>query len=146
MMLDVARKTTRLVVGEPYYAVRAYRDLVMSQLRRKEPLYVHQMGKVGSSTVVHSLRAVGIDRRMTIYWTHYLTPDGLRFLRSVELQNYGAWSNFPPNVKSHLAKSQAVGKQVRLPHRGKKRKVVTLVRDPIEVRCAGRWITSETCV
>ena len=96
------------------------------------------MGKVGSSTIEQSFRAIRLDQEMTIYWTHFLSPEGVKFLEKLEINGYGDWNRFPPNIKSLISRSWVLSNQLRKGRfNGKKCKVVTLVRDPIATNISG---------
>ena len=108
-------------------------------------MIVHQMGKVGSTTVVHSLKAAGVDKHMTIYQTHYLSEDGLEFYSDLQVQGYGGWENMPPKTKQSLMRHKVLRQRLRAGYLDRHDTVlVTLVRDPIATNLSGyfhnyRW-------
>jgi hypothetical protein len=121
-----------------YCYARAYRHYLMSRFRDKPYLFIHTMGKVGSSTIERSFREKKLDQEMTIYWTHFLSPEGVKFLEKLEINGYGDWNRFPPNIKSLISRSRVLSNQLRKGRfNGKKCKVVTLVRDPIATNISG---------
>lgn len=100
-----------------------------SKLRGKEPLVVYQMGKVGSSTVVASLKS--ISSKWTVYHIHTLTREGIEgrekiYRKMVENSS----TTYFPRAK-HLLASRYLHRSLTKGLNGKKWKIVTLVRDPI---------------
>jgi len=98
-------------------------------LQTKEPLIVYQMGKVGSSTIVASLKA--LDSSWPVYHIHTLTQEGIEareqiYRRMVENSS----TTYFPRAK-HLLVSRYLRKALTKGLSGKKWKVITLVRDPI---------------
>jgi hypothetical protein len=73
---NLVRRGIRRISETNYRWAKAYYmyELGRSERRFKEtPVLVYQMGKVGSSTIVSSLRAIGIDR--PVYHPHFLTKE-----------------------------------------------------------------------
>lgn len=90
-------------------------------IEKRNPILVYQMGKVGSSTVVHTLRAAGLSRQ--VVHVHTLNADHLR--RAVEKQR----QSIRPTLPEHLIVSSVLVPGIQ---RGwRPRKVITLTRDPI---------------
>jgi hypothetical protein len=124
------RKGIRLVGGKKYYlwAKENYiRQLERSQRHFKEtPVLVYQMGKVGSSTIVSSLKAIDLDR--AIYHLHFLTKE--RIVKTEEdrkefflTERYGYLKR--PWLYEFLIKQLDDGLM------GRKWKVITLTREPV---------------
>lgn len=92
-----------------------------SPLRRKEPLLVYQMGKVGSSTVRRSITASNLD--IQPYHLHYMSGIdymvGLCRAQSLPLQDHILSSIY---CKKLIRRKKADGKKIN---------VITLVREPI---------------
>lgn len=132
------RLLMRLVGEDRYYTMRAARDFRRAVAAGKEILFVHQMGKVGSTAVVDSLKAQGIEQTMTIYQTHFMTEAGGRFVEAREAAGYGGWERLPARTKSFLLLSRYVGEQLRQGYLEQHpSRVITLVRDPVATNLSG---------
>lgn len=95
-------------------------------LSKKRPILVHQMGKVGSSTVVASLKRVGPKR--PIYHTHYFSPDRIAGIERRRKHYY----NSPQFGRlHHIWQSQYLYKQIKNDSSTEKWPIITLTRDPI---------------
>lgn len=131
-LITALGSAVRESTSKAYYFGRAECKFLLWQLRQQQPLIVHQMGRVGSFTIVQSLWASGVTR--PIYHTHFLTASGIESFESLFKQGYGHWADIPPGQKSHLCQSRFLAK--RLNNRAFSRsryQVITLVRDPIAV-------------
>lgn len=93
-------------------------------LRSSEILLVHQMGKVGSSAVVASLKALDLD--IPLFHTHSLNAKEIehRLRRAKE-------TGREVPVGSHLTISQHLQKVITKGASKKHWKIITLVREPI---------------
>lgn len=94
----------------------------LRDFRRTPPIFVYQMGKVGSMTVHETLRALRLPN--PVYHVHFLSAAGIRraaaFYRGLGL----------PSMPEHVIISEALlGKLAKT--RDVHPKVITLVRDPI---------------
>lgn len=91
----------------------------------KAPVLIYQMGKVGSSSVTHSLRNVKLGRR--IYHVHFLRQD---YIEKYEAQRKD-WlgTNREPALK-HIWQYQYLREKL---DKGlsDKWKIITLIRDPV---------------
>jgi hypothetical protein len=96
--------------------------MLRTSLRSPQAILVHQMGKVGSSSVVASLKNAGLD--VPIYQTHFLNRERLD-ARLTNLRSSGQALDY------HLIVSQHLRRQLDEGLRGKDWRVVTLVREPI---------------
>lgn len=126
--VSAAKRIVRWLAYQNYSSAKIYYGLChyLSSARRKEPLLVFQMGKVGSTTVVRSLEAAGLD--MAIYHAHVLTPGAMAKVEKAYREHFAQMSLVP----HHLWQSQYLSKQIdRGLEEGKRWKVVTLVRDPV---------------
>lgn len=127
------------------YQLRTAYRITREQQQHKPTIFVHQMGKVGSSTIFSSLQAQGLDRTHLLYWTHFLSPAGVALLDKLYMDGYGGWQNCPPNIKSHLSKSYVLSKKIAQWYSRQRRcKVIALVRDPVALNVSGffqnyRW-------
>ncbi|MBW2085745.1 MAG: hypothetical protein JRI54_06930 [Deltaproteobacteria bacterium] len=137
-LLNIGRRAYRLperiikrLVRKNYYTARAY---YYYQLRRLDsqykelPLLVHQMGKVGSSSVTKSLEMAKIGRR--IYHTHSLRPE---IIEKYERKRRGYLGTDREGDLRHIWQYRYLREQIErgFLENGKKWKVVTLIRDPI---------------
>lgn len=124
-IFDVLRK----LLYKNYHSAKIYRAyrrfLLHCSSKGKPTLVIYQMGKVGSVTVLRSLRALELD--ISIYHTHGLARDNVDRLEEVYRQNFFRIGDVP----EHLLHSHYLRKQIDRGIRGKKWKMVTLVRDPI---------------
>ena len=96
--------------------------ILLSDFRRRPPVLVYQMGKVGSAAVAQALAEA--LRPSPIYHVHFLSADGIRdvdtFLRRTGLNRRGG----------HLTISRALRRRLRW-RPSRPWRIVTLVRDPI---------------
>ena len=102
--------------------------LRLAEWRGEASTIVYQMGKVGSSTVVASLRASGLQRR--IYHIHSLTGEGFDSGKHMYARMFPGQ---PVDLRrmGHLLVSEQLQKRIANGRRAPKWKVVTLVRDPV---------------
>jgi hypothetical protein len=123
---------------ERYFNARLERQFDRDQSRQLPTLFVHQMGKVGSSSIINSLKACGLDSDWRIYQTHFLTPDGLAFVESLELEKYGDWSAFPQETKRKIQADRSISNHWYAgDFAGRIVKIITLVRDPVATNLSG---------
>lgn len=129
----VLKDTIKKLVYGNYHFAKAYRlgglyyyDFLHSlKSRNRQTVIVYQMGKVGSKTVVQSLRAL---RNMTVYHVHSLTQDGTDKAENLYKNNFDQLRR----IDNHVLWSQYLRKQLDEGLKGQEKwKVVTLVRDPI---------------
>jgi hypothetical protein len=123
-ILNIGRRVKRqsidrnLYLSKYYYYIR-FRIL---NIRRKDPLIVYQMGKVGSSTIKESLRKLNLS--MQIYHVHYLTKENID-----NILKYFIEAKRVPT--SQIWEGQYLRSKINRDLNGKKWKIVTLVREPI---------------
>jgi len=137
--VGIGKRAVMNLLGErTYYTARAYRHFWSQHRQRKALLFVHQMGKVGSTTVVNSLYAQPTLRNTTIYQTHFLSDAGIAFVEQLEEAGHGGWSALTTKTKGFLATSRVLGQQFRAgAWKDRPCKVITLVRDPIATNLSG---------
>lgn len=112
--------------------------LTRTLLKGTPVLFLHQMGKVGSSTVYRSLQKIDLQPRHYIVRSHFLSEKGIQFFEALEEKGYGGWSHYPKPVRGMLARDYVLGESVRKgAFRKRGCKIVTLVRDPVAVNVAG---------
>lgn len=86
------------------------------------PIVVHNMAKVGSKTIVASIRAR--EPSSEVFQTHLLTPEGLEAAeRKME--------RLPGRFWEHLDESRRLSRRIRLDSGATKWRVISLVRDPV---------------
>jgi hypothetical protein len=101
----------------------------LAELRGHEPVVVYQMGKVGSSTIVTSLRA--LQCKMYVHHVHALTEEGIAAAEAV-YRKIGQESHVDTFVRSkHLLSSRYLCHRIKSRINGRKWKFITLVREPI---------------
>ena len=136
-LLDIGKKACRSpgwvierLAQTNYYTARAY---YLHRLRRADsryeapPLLVHQMGKVASSSVTRSLKTAKIGR--PIYHTHSLRPE---MIEKYERKRRGYLGTDKEGDLRHIWQYRYLREWIeRGLEKGKKWKVVTLIRDPI---------------
>lgn len=125
----ISRWTVRRFLRKSYHLTKAYKyvRLHLNNLERKKSLLVYQMGKVGSSTTVRSLRSLDLD--MHIYQIHVLTNDCIR--RVEKTYKNASKVHDRAIIDQHLLESIYLRKQLDKGLKGEKWKVVTLIREPI---------------
>jgi hypothetical protein len=121
---------TRLIDANPHVATAWWRMHVrLAEVRGRESVVVYQMGKVGSSTIVASLRAQ--NPRRQIHHVHTLTRKGIA---DAEAVYHAIERNTGENVTArsrHLWSSRYLRTRMQRPLQGEKWKIITLVREPI---------------
>ena len=93
---------------------------------RHDPILIYQMGKVGSTTIKRSLQALDLDA--PIYHIHVLSQEGIDRIEGIYRRTWARGQHPRP---LHLWHSQFLRKQILRGMNNKRRKVITLVRDPI---------------
>jgi hypothetical protein len=141
---SVVKRLLFSIVGEErYYANRASRDFHKAIEQPGDLLFIHQMGKVGSTALSKSLQATDYGRRSRIYQTHFLTSEGTAFVEKLESEGYGSWEQMPSRTKKFLTMSRLVGRELQEGVLQNKRvKVITLVRDPVATNLSGFFFNS----
>ena len=122
----------RWLIEKNYVLAKLYYGLLfkISNFQGKDPIIVYQMGKVGSSSILKSLRSMNLDRR--VFQVHSLRPETLRRLRRIYYNDdYGYWYKKYQPRSSHLLVGDYLRRQLDLGLRGRRLQIVTLVRDPV---------------
>ncbi len=137
-LVAAGRQALMTLIGEDnFYKARKYANINLEQ-RGKQVMFIHQMGKVGSTSISASLRAAGIRDEMAIYQTHFLSDAGMAFLRDVAIAARGGWDSLPPKGKKTYLRSPMLLEKVHEARDGDGRvKVITLVRDPVATNVSG---------
>jgi hypothetical protein len=110
-----------------YFSWHRYRSFLQNVDQAREPLIVHQMGKVGSSTVVATLEQYA--ERYQVFQTHLFGNKYWR--RAVALQRKASRDHRHLRLDDHLLASRYLAKQLARPKAGAPWTVITMVRDPV---------------
>ena len=110
-----------------YWTFRLY----FLKIFRRNTIIVYQMGKVGSSTIVATLKNLKLNK--AIYDVHTLTEKGISEKEQMarEMCNNSSTTYFPR--ASHLLTSRFLLKEMNEGLGRRNWKIVTLVREPISV-------------
>lgn len=137
---DLGSKWVRRLASRNYYCAKMlyHLSLRLANPHTREALLVYQMGKVGSTSVVRSLKA--LDLGMPVYHVHDLTRDTLDRDEKLYKREF-AISGLQPR---HLWESQYLLRQIESRGRRCRWKVVTLVRDPIARNISGFFQTLQS--
>ncbi len=120
-----------------YFRVGARRCLARKTLKKKQPVVLLTMGKVGSSTVWRRLNAANLQDGYVIFRGHFLTPRGNQFFRSVIEAGYGGRHRLPNKAKRMIAGNEALSHAFAHHLSSSRLKVVTVVRDPVATNLSG---------
>jgi hypothetical protein len=105
------------------------------KLHEKEIIVIHQMGKVGSSSVYNSLKSLRND--FAIFHTHFLNPERLQ-THLTKIQQQGR------KPENHLIESKALREAISGNFGDKNWKIITLVREPISRNISAFFQNIET--
>ncbi len=108
------------LIYQPYYRLMVER--AFWHARETPPIIVYQMGKVGSSTVTQSLRAV--MPKAPIIQIHVMSIEGIRRGKMYER---GVQTGRPRYLQNHLIRQKLENRIAE----GRQTKFISLVRDPI---------------
>jgi len=87
-------------------------------------ILIHQMGKVGSSTIENSLRELAVNT--PIYKTHYLNGDTVKTFWKDKVKLH------KKPLKKHYLANKYIGSKLKYPEfRENNLKIITLVREPV---------------
>jgi hypothetical protein len=106
-----------------YYIFKCHKDIKRC---RKPPVIVYQMGKVGSSTIQRSLKALNLD--VPIFHVHYLSKSRVEELEK-ERQKYFRTEKFGLLKRPWMY--QFLREELIKRFDGKKWKILSLTRDPV---------------
>lgn len=120
-----------------YYFLKAKIKFILANLRSEEPVFVYQMGKVASTSIVKALSETDFGKR--IYHTHFLTKEGIDFFLTLKQKTYGDWQNIPAPSRYYIFQTIFLNQQLKKRNNNskKKLKIITLVRDPIAINVSG---------
>lgn len=131
-------RLTRLLLTSNYFAYRTYREVrVRSSIdRRKNPLLVYQMGKVGSTSVYQALVDAFPER--AVIHLHQLDGQNLRATDSFYKERFH--SN--PHIDTVYLRGRVVASRIESNAQAYRNlDVVTLVRDPVAVHVSAFFQT-----
>lgn len=123
----VAYSFLRGIKGKLYGNARSLKEMLEFYVRdfdANPPIVIYQMGKVGSSSVYRSLSNSRLPN--PVYQVHFLSEKGIR-----EAEQYFLTLEMPVTAQ-HIKRSKLLRKaMVKRQERGKRWKIITLVREPI---------------
>lgn len=125
LMGTILRQTAQM----NYYTAKLYFHFLLGRQIHgalHPPLLIYQMGKVGSKSVLESLRALYMG--MPIFHIHFLTDDLMDFYEEKRRKFFRTQRQ---NELSRIWMYQYLSKMIRRQLEHRQWKVVTLVRDPI---------------
>jgi hypothetical protein len=125
MLNQELEKIIKKLVQRHYFSARFYYHLRLKReiARQKQLILVYQMGKVGSSTVVRSLKAHNIQS----FNVHTFDPFFLKRGQKIFKAEFYA-ANILPRT---LWDQQLIRRQIIHSSAGKPIKIISLVRDPV---------------
>jgi hypothetical protein len=105
--------------------VRLYYSLALrkNQLHKEKPIFVYQMGKVGSKTVVKTLNALRMNH--PIYHVHRLTDEGIEITKRRDLAKHRAYPG------KHYWMSKLLRDQLDKISNEDGSLIITLTREPV---------------
>jgi hypothetical protein len=111
----------------PYLKWAANRTYRTCRQADRSPLIIHQMGKVGSSTLVRSLETIETGREL--FQVHVMTWD---WIHKVEGQyRHASKVRGRPILDEHILASRYLRTLMDKAEPGRRWQVITLIRDPI---------------
>ena len=132
------KQVVKNLIGERNLLYMRERKKFLQNTRDGQVIFVHIMGKVGSTSVVQSLNAAGVAAHIPIYTTFFLSKDGRSFMEALRQDGHGPWDRWPMPIKRDNMRHHAIGKLIAGGYlRNKQVKIVTLVREPIATNVSG---------
>jgi hypothetical protein len=124
------------VIADHYQLSKLQFRLSLQSELARPPLLVYQMGKVGSTTVLTSLKAAAdVQARYSIHHVHWLSPARLRQEESVykrALANYrGPWLQRQRFYPQYVWLGQTLSGRIRKGRSVPRWTIITLCREPI---------------
>ena len=132
-------KLLKSVIGDERIAQFKFERRFLADQRENRPvLFVHQMGKVGSTSIVKSLKSDDAAVPWRIYQTHFLSAEGTALVEDLEIKAYDGWSNLPRRAKHFLVSSREISRHIAEGDFSRRDcKVISLVRDPVSTNLSG---------
>lgn len=132
------KRAVKNLIGERNIIYMRERRQFLRQTQGQDLIFVHIMGKVGSTSVVHSLEAAGVTANTPLYTTFFLSEDGRSFMEALRNDGYGPWDAWPMPIKKDNMRHHAIGQLIVDGYlRHKNVKIITLVREPIATNVSG---------
>jgi hypothetical protein len=123
---------------ESYFTLRLSAQRWSDTLKNKRLLIIHQMGKVGSTTINASLRAAGVRKEMSVAQTHFLSDEGRAFVRGLEVEALGGEQNLTRrDIRLRVRDDLLARTLADMRRKGDHCWVITLVRDPVAANLSG---------
>lgn len=117
---------------------RVYYQAAMARLLRQPMLILFTMGKVGSSTVMKSIRAQGVAQTHRIYRFNFMSESGLGLLHDLHVNGYGSEELVPASRLQRIRYARLLRQTI---HSGLIPnglcQVITLIRDPVATNLSG---------
>src|SRR4026207_284959 len=77
---NTGKQTIQAWLGPHKYEIlRTYQRFWQANLQGKQLVFAHTMGTVASPAITYSLQSSPIGKRLMIYHTHFLSPQGLAY-------------------------------------------------------------------
>ncbi|WP_019503556.1 putative capsular polysaccharide synthesis family protein [Pleurocapsa sp. PCC 7319] len=128
-MSTITKLSPNYATAKLYYSLKNYlNDFLVYGFNlehSREEIIVYQMGKVGSRTIVWSLKSLDLD--LSIYHVHALSYEGIKRVEKVYRENFARTRI----IHNHFLQSLYLRQRLDKSKKKKKLKVVTLVREPI---------------
>jgi hypothetical protein len=109
------------LVSSIYHEAR----LRLANKGNQEPILIYQMGKVGSSSILDSLRAAKLDR--PIFHIHFLNPQNIQRAEDILLRSFGRHGSVN---RWGIYESRFVTRHF-LHRQNARLKIISLVREPV---------------
>jgi hypothetical protein len=125
------KRIIKTLVSKNYHVAGFYQHckFFLSDRRGGAPIVVYQMGKVGSSTIVASLKTLKLDK--PVYHVHSLTWAGIEHGKQMYARMFRDGSDTNFRRANHLFASQHLCKKIAKGIGNRPWKVISLVRDPV---------------
>lgn len=143
------KKGISSIIGERNYLLARAFFRTYPIMGKRPNVFLHTMGKVGSSTIFRFLTDTNLDNDFSIFRTTWVSREGVRFLENMENDGFGGWERYPPNVKAMITSCYVEHKLLQGIDKFKvKPLVITLIRDPIAINVSNffhnyRWWPAE---
>jgi len=96
------------------------------------------MGKVGSMTLLNSLRSAISIHNMRVDKAHCISKEGVSYYRRIFDAGYSGWNELPGRTKMLISRRKVQAGQLRKGiGSGRKYKFIILIRDPVATNVSG---------
>lgn len=143
--MAVGKQALKQVMGEnTYFAAQATRQFRRNVALGKQLVFVHQMGKVGSTSLVRSLNELPIANMLALYQTHFLSPTGMAFVEKLEAEGHGGADKVPERTRRFLIHCRTLSQLLQSDAlQARRLKVISLVRDPVATNLSGFFYNAD---